>query len=64
MSKVFSKNGVEFCQRSIGAIRCGLATSYDDVKPHATLLYFSQSEVFSGWWWVVKIHADFSKYVK
>ena len=34
------KNGLEFCQRPIGAIRCGLATSYNDVQPHATFFYF------------------------
>ena len=29
------KNGVEFCQKSIGVIRCSLATLYDDVRRHA-----------------------------
>ena len=39
------KNGVEFCQRSIGAIRCSLAMPYDDVRQCST---FNQSEVFGG----------------
>ena len=26
------KNGVEFCQKFIGVIRCSLATSYNDVR--------------------------------
>ena len=28
------KNKVEFCQKSIGVIRCSLATLYDDVRRH------------------------------
>ena len=31
-----SKTGVQFCQRSIGAIRSSLATSYDAVRRSAT----------------------------
>ena len=38
------KNGVEFCQGSIGAIRSSLATSYAVWRRCATLLYFNQSE--------------------
>ena len=34
------KNGVEFRQRSIGAIRNSLATSYDAVRRRATSLKF------------------------
>ena len=29
---VAPKNGVEFCQKSIGAISCSLATLYDEVR--------------------------------
>ena len=32
------KNGVEFRQKSIGAIRCSLATLYDHVRCHVTFL--------------------------
>ena len=31
------KNGVEFCQKSIGVIRCSLATSCNDVRCCVTL---------------------------
>ena len=30
------KNGIEFCQKSIGAIRCSLATLYDSWRRRAT----------------------------
>ena len=43
------KNGVEFRQKSIGAIRCGVATSYDDVRRCAMSVPFDQSEVCGGW---------------
>ena len=42
------KNGVEFRQKSIGLIRCSLATSYNDVRHRATLL---KSSCGRGWWW-------------
>ena len=38
---VVSKNWVGFCQKSIGVIRCTLATSYDDVR---RCLRFSSSD--------------------
>ena len=28
--KIATKNGVELCQKSVGAFRCSLATSYND----------------------------------
>ena len=34
-SKIDSKNRVEFCKKSIGALRCSLATLYDDVRRRA-----------------------------
>ena len=43
------KNGVEFRQKSIGAIRCSVATSYDDVRRCAMSVPFDQSEVCCGW---------------
>ena len=43
------KNGVEFRQKSIGAIRCSVATSYDDVRRCAMSVPFHQSEVRGGW---------------
>ena len=43
------KNGVEFRQKSIGAIRCSVATSYDDVRCCAMSVPFHQSEVRGGW---------------
>ena len=43
------KNGVEFCQRSIGVIRCSFIVS--DVRRPATLLYFRPIRSFH--WWVV-----------
>ena len=35
------KNGIEFRQKSIGAVRCSLATSYDDWRRRATSILFS-----------------------
>ena len=35
------KNGIEFRQKSIGAIRCSLATSYDGWRRRATSTLFS-----------------------
>ena len=51
------KNGVEFCQKSIGAIRCSAATSCRDVSHHATFVSLLTNEKFwcvggcVGWWW-------------
>ena len=36
-----TKNEVDLCRKSIGAIRCGLAMSYNDVQCCARLLNFS-----------------------
>ena len=43
------KNGVEFRKKSIGAIRCSVTTSYDDVRCCAMSVPFHQSEVCGGW---------------
>ena len=47
--KTLPKNGVEFRQKSIGAIRCSVATSYDDMRCCAMSVHFHQSEVRGGW---------------
>ena len=51
------KNGVEFRQKSIGAIRCGLATSYNDVRCDIALL-LTNHRFLGGGGWVV--HIEFS----
>ena len=40
------KNGLEFPQRFIGAIRCCVATSYDDVRSRATLVPLLTNQKF------------------
>ena len=46
------KNVVVFCQNSIGAFRCSLATLYDDGRHRTT------KSLCGGWlWWVVVVVA-------